>query len=160
MRAKILILCLSCAVLVDCSKQEENPSQATGEIKALFARWKTAFEAKDAPGARLVAYDIVPPLQFNGADAYRKDYADFFGQFAGPLHVDLPDMRIEANGDVAFAYGVERLTGKLTSGAPIDIWMRYTEGLKRTEGQWRVVHEHISVPVDMGSGKARLDLKP
>jgi hypothetical protein len=27
-------------------------------------------------------------------------------------------------------------------------------------GQWRVVHEHISVPVDLTTGKAALDLKP
>jgi ketosteroid isomerase-like protein len=52
------------------------------------------------------------------------------------------------------------MSGKLKDGTPIDMWMRYTEGLKYMNGQWRVVHEHISVPVDLTTGKAALDLKP
>ena len=80
--------------------------------------------------------------------------------FAGPLQMDLPDMHIEAGSDIAFVYGVERMRGKLTNGTPVDLWLRYTEGLKRIDGQWRVVHEHISVPVDLNTGKAVLDLKP
>ena len=168
MRAKLVVLCASCAMLLGCAKHEENAVQSKVEIKALFARWKTAFEAKDvngvmetyAPGSSLVAYDIVPPLQFKGADAYRKDYTAFFAQFAGPLHVDFPDMQIEAAGEIAFAHGLERITGKLTNGTPASMWVRYTEGLKRFDGQWRVVHEHISVPADLDTGKARLDLVP
>lgn len=168
MGPKLVIFCASCAMLVGCGRDHESASRSTAEIQSLFDHWKTAFEAKDvdavmrtyAPGAQLVSYDIVPPLQFKGADAYRKDYADFFGQFAGALHVELPDMHIEAGTDVAFAYGLERLTGKLTNGTPVDMWMRYTEGLKRIDGQWRVVHEHISVPVNLSTGRARLDLKP
>ena len=105
-------------------------------------------------------YDFVPPLQYKGADAYRKDYTDLFAQFDGPLHVEYPDMHIEAGASTAFAYGLERLTGKLNDGTPVDLWLRYTEGLKHINGQWLIVHEHISVPVDMATGKARMDLKP
>jgi ketosteroid isomerase-like protein len=168
MGVKFVILFSTCSMLVGCSRHSENASGSTAAIKSLFDNWKTAFEAKDvdgvmrtyAPGTQLISFDIVPPLQFKGAEAYRKDYSEFFAQFAGPLHVDLRDMQIEAGTDVAFAYGLERLTGKLTNGTPVDMWMRYTEGLRRIDGQWRVVHEHISVPVDLDSGKARLDLKP
>ena len=168
MGAKLLFLCASCAILVGCGKHQDSAPQSTAEIKSLFDHWKAAFQAKDidgvmqtyAPGAQLVSYDIVPPLQFKGADAYRKDYTEFFAQFEGPVRVDLPDMHIEAGADVAIVYGLERLTGKLTNGTPVDMWMRYTEGLKRIDGRWFVVHEHISVPVDLATGKARLDLKP
>jgi len=168
MRAGLIVFCASCAILMGCTERHENASRSTAEIKELFKQWKTAFEAKDvdgvmrtyAPGATLVSYDIVPPLQFKGADAYRKDYSEFFAQFAGPLHIDLPDMQIEAGRDVGFAFGLERLSGKLANGTPISMWMRYTEGLKRVDGKWRVVHEHISVPIDMATGKARLDLVP
>jgi len=170
MGAKLLI-CLSCTILAGCAKQipqVDRTAQSKREIQALFANWQKAFEAKDVtrsmqmytPGASLTAYDIVPPLQYRGFDAYRKDYEVLFAQFAGPLRVDFPDMHIEAGDDVAFAYGVERMSGKLTNGTPVDMWMRYTEGLKRIDGQWRVVHEHISVPVDLNTGKAALDLKP
>ena len=168
MGPKLVILCASFAVLAGCGRDQENASRSKAEIKALFQQWKAAFEAKDvdgvmrtyAPGATLVSYDIVPPLQFKGAEAYRKDYTEFFAQFAGPLHVEFPDMHIEAGGNLGFAYGLERLTGKAANGTPINMWVRYTEGLKRIDGQWRVVHEHVSVPIDMATRKARLDLVP
>lgn len=28
------------------------------------------------------------------------------------------------------------------------------------DGRWKVVHEHVSMPFDMETGKAMLDLKP
>jgi ketosteroid isomerase-like protein len=148
--------------------QQETPQDAQKEIGQLFAGWQKAFEAKDvkgvmaiyAPGNRLVAYDIVPPLQYKGAIAYEKDYETFFAQFDGPIHVELRDGHVEAGTDVAFAYGLERLTGKLKGGDPVDMWIRYTEGLRRIDDKWQVVHEHISVPSDLQTGKAMLDLKP
>ena len=157
-------------LLAGCMKQPPPPkADNVKQVQALFDHWKSAFEAKDvngvmsmyAPGDELVAYDIVPPLQFKGAEAYDKDYQSFFAQFDGPIHVDLADGHIEAGNDVAFAYGLERLTGTLKDGGtPVDMWIRYTEGLKRINGQWKVVHEHISVPADLETGKAELDLKP
>jgi ketosteroid isomerase-like protein len=166
-----LFICLSCTILAGCAKQAsdaDKSAQSKQEIQALFANWQKAFEAKDvagsmrmyAAGDQLTAYDVVPPLQYKGFDAYRKDYTDLFAQFAGPLQVELPDMHIDAGSDIAFVYGVERMQGKLANGTPVDLWLRYTEGLKRISGQWRVVHEHISVPVDLNTGKAALDLKP
>ena len=170
MKKRVIAAC-AFAFVTGCMKQPPPPDPAItakDDIQLLFERWKTAFEAKDvngvmamyAPGATLTAYDVVPPLQFKGADEYRKDYSSFFAQFDGPIHVDLPDMHIEAGTGAAFAYGVERLTGKLKDGTPVDMWLRYTEGLKYMNHQWRIVHEHISVPVDLTTGKARTDLKP
>jgi ketosteroid isomerase-like protein len=172
MRAKRFALFLSFVMFAGCMKEQPRPAVDTAksaeQIQQVFARWKTAFEAKDvngvmamyAPGATLTAYDVVPPLQFKGADAYTKDYGAFFAQFDGPIRVELSDDHVVAGADTGFAYGLERLTGKMTNGTPVDMWLRYTEGLKLIDGQWRVVHEHISVPVDLDTGKARLDLKP
>jgi ketosteroid isomerase-like protein len=169
MATKLFALC-AIALLSGCASQPKPFDQqaAKAELQQMYAQWAKAFEAKDvdgvmamyAPGDALTAYDIVPPLQFKGAAAYRKDYADFFASFAGGLQVEVPDMHIEAGPDTAFVYGVERMSGKLTDGTPVDMWVRYTDGLKRIGGHWRVVHEHISVPVDLATGKARLDLKP
>ena len=171
MGARLLILCASCALLAGCAKQttEQNSSSAAEQqINALLTNWQKAFEAKDvngvmamyAPGDALTAFDVVPPLQYKGADAYRKDYADFFAQFDGPPHLEFGDGHMEISGDLAVAYGLERITGKLKGGQPVDMWLRYTSTFKRIGGQWRDIHDHISVPVDLGTGKASLDLKP
>jgi ketosteroid isomerase-like protein len=168
MGAKFLAICAAGLLVGGCFKErpKDRRAEAVQQIRQLFDDWAKAFEAKDVDGVmtmyapNITAFDIVPPLQFQGADKYRKDYSEFFGQFSGPLHVETPNMQIEVSGDAAFAYGLERIAGKMTSGAPVDMWLRYTEGLKRIDGHWRVVHEHISVPADMASDKARLDLKP
>jgi len=138
------------------------------QIKALYDNWAKAFEAHDidgimavyAPGDKLIAYDIVPPLQFKGKDAYRKDYLEFLAQYDGPIHVEYRDMRILSSGDLGVIHAVERLSGKLKNGQPSDLWLRATSAVQKIDGKWLIVHDHISVPIDFDSGKAVLDLKP
>lgn len=170
MQAKLVPMCVLIS-LCACMKQPPPPDPAIGakrDIGQLLDQWKKAFEAKDvngvmamyAPGAALTAYDVVPPLQFKGADSYRKDYADFFAQFDGPLRVETRDDHLEASGTVAVAYGLEHISGKLKSGQPVDLWVRYTSAFRHINGHWLDIHDHISVPVDLNTGKAALDLKP
>ena len=168
MGVKFLTICAAGLLVSGCFKErpKDHSAESAQQIRELFNGWAKAFEAKDVDGVmamyapNITAFDIVPPLQFRGSDAYRKDYSEFFAQFSGPIRVETPNMQIEVSGDTAFAFGLERIAGKTARGAPVDMWLRYTEGLKRIDGQWRVVHEHISVPVDMASGKAAMDLKP
>jgi len=168
MGARLLSICAAGLLVSGCFKEKprDQSAEAAKQIRQLFDNWAKAFDAKNVDGVMVMyaptvtAFDIVPPLQFRGADAYRKDYSEFFGQFSGPVHVETPDMQIQVSGDTAFAYGLERLTGTTTKGDAVDMWLRYTEGLKRIDGEWRVVHEHISVPADMATGKAVMNLKP
>jgi ketosteroid isomerase-like protein len=37
---------------------------------------------------------------------------------------------------------------------------RWTTCYRETEGVWRIVHEQVSVPVEVKSGTAMLDLQP
>ena len=61
------------------------------EIRQLLDRWAKAVRTKDLPavmsiyepGEGLIAYDIVPPLQDSGFNAYKKDDQEFFDQFHG-----------------------------------------------------------------------------
>jgi uncharacterized protein (TIGR02246 family) len=146
-----------------------NPAEKNqAEIKALYDRWARAFEARDidgimavyAPGEDLIAYDVVPPLQYKGQNAYRKDYLQFLSQYDGPIHVEYRDMRILSSGDLGIIHTVERMTGKLKNGQQSDLWLRATSGVQKINGKWLIVHDHISVPIDFDTGKAVLDLKP
>jgi uncharacterized protein (TIGR02246 family) len=138
------------------------------EIRQLLDRWAKAFRAKDLngvmsiyePGNALVAYDIVPPLQYTGYDSYKKDYQEFMDQFQGPIEVEYPNVAVVAGDTVAFSHGLERITGTLKNGQKFDAWIRFTQGYRKTKGHWLAIHDHISVPVDFDSGKALLDLKP
>src|SRR3954451_9480855 len=124
---KLLVLALMIGSAASAQKNgyaQAASAKNNAEIKDLYDRWAKAFEAGDvegimsvyAPGDAVVAYDVVPPLQYKGKDAYRKDYQEFLNQYDGPVHVEYRDMRILSSGDVAFIHALERFTGKLKSG--------------------------------------------
>lgn len=145
-----------------------NQNKPEDEIRNLLTRWEEAFRAKDAkavmsvyaPGEVVVAFDIVPPLAKVGRDAYRQNYEDFFAMFSGPLKVELREVRIVAAGDVAFLHCFDRMSGTLRSGEQFDLWLRVTSGLRKIDGEWRIIHDHVSVPIYFETGTAALDLSP
>ena len=138
------------------------------EIRQLLDRWAKAFSARDLdgimsiyePGPGLVAFDIVGPLKYVGTDAYRKDYQEFLDLYQGPVDVEFRDLTIVAGDKVAFAHTLERISGTLKNGEKSEVWVRATECYRKTHGHWLAVHDHISVPADLESGKAALNLKP
>jgi uncharacterized protein (TIGR02246 family) len=151
------------------AKAGSASADSSADARDVFERWAKAFRARDidgvmavyAPGDALVAYDLVPPLQYRGKDAYRKDYEEFFTQYNGPLELEFRELRVVAANDVAFGHALERVSGTLKStGQRSDLWIRATSGLRKIDGTWLIVHDHISVPADLATGKAVLDLKP
>ncbi len=51
------------------------------------------------------------------------------------------------------------MTGTLSTGEEVDMWVRTTLGLKRVDGRWSMTHEHTSVPFGPDSYEARLNLQ-
>lgn len=137
-----------------------------GAIRAAIDRFANAFRAKDVDGCMavfapdIVSYDILPPLQAVGAEAFVKHWHEFFESYQGPLHAEFPDVIVAAGADVAFSYCLHRIAGTLKSGQKTDFWLRWTAGWRKARGKWLIVHEQVSVPVDFGSGKALMDLRP
>lgn len=165
---RILLLAALCLLVSSAISQNNKSKAGETEIKALYDRWAKAFEARDlddimtlyAPGDEVVAYDISPPLQYRGKEAYRKHYSDFLSLFDGPLHVEFRDMRVVSSGDVGFLYALERVSGKMKNGQSMDMWLRATSGAQKINGKWLIVHDHISVPTDFDTGKSLLTLQP
>jgi len=161
------VLIIACFLFLEMPKARTEANNEA-EVRQLLDRWAKAFRAKDLngimsiyePGQALVSYDIVPPLQYTGFEAYKQDYPEFLDQFQGPIDIEYRDLKIIASDTVAFSRGLERMTGTLKNGQKFDAWMRFTEGYHKTNGHWLVIHDHISVPVDLDTGKAALDLKP
>ena len=160
------VLAVACVLLVWIPKARTSANDKA-EIQQLLDRWAKAFRARDLngimsiyePGETLVGFDIVPPLQYIGFEAYKKDYQEFLDQFQSTIDVEYRDLNIVAGDTVAFSRGLERMTGTLKNGQKFDAWVRFTECYRKTNGHWLAIHDHISVPVDLDSGKAVLDLK-
>jgi uncharacterized protein (TIGR02246 family) len=163
--AGIFLFCAWLAIGVAVAQKKSNNDAA---VKAVYDQWAKAFEARDldgimavyAPGDEVIAYDLVPPLEYKGRDAYRKDYRQFLDQFASPVHLEFKGMRIVSGSDVAFVHTLEKFSGKMKNGQSMELWLRATSGLQKINGKWLIVHDHISVPANMETGKAEMGLKP
>src|SRR5580765_423550 len=79
----------------------------TAEIKALEHRLIDGIKAKDVKQIMscysddLFVYDVVPPRQYVGAAAFQKPWQGFLGMFEGPINVDVNDLMINSDGEIA-----------------------------------------------------------
>ena len=111
-----------------------------------------------APG--VVSFDLGPPLRHGGGDDFRKHLQAFFDAYDGTIVYELCELVVRAEAGLAFVHSLNRTAGTLRGGAPSSRWLRWTVCLVRIEDRWRIVHEHVSVPVDVPAGKALLELQP
>jgi ketosteroid isomerase-like protein len=146
---------------------KSSASTDEAQIRQRLESWTKALRAKDLDGLmshyaeEILVFDLAPPLQYKGAVAYRKNWADWFPSFQGSVGCEIRDLSVTTGGDVAFCHSLNRITGTRTNGENTDVWVRATVGFRKIGGKWMVTHEHFSVPFYMdGSGKAALDLKP
>ena len=106
-----------------------------------------------------VSYDLDPPLQHLGPD--KGALQAWFDTWDGPIGWAMGDLVVDVGGDIAIARGLGHMTGTKKSGEKVDLWTRVTMGFVRRGADWKITHQHNSVPFMMdGSFKAAIDLKP
>jgi uncharacterized protein (TIGR02246 family) len=166
--SKLAALAVVLALIAPTVGWAESDTKAEKEIKALGRQWVEAFRNKDAdaliklyvPGDSLVVFDVIPPRQYVGSEAYRKDFKEFFATFNGPIKLEVSDFQVKARGGMGWARNIQHVTGRDVNGKKIDLTVRVTDVYEKIDGRWLVVHEHVSVPVDVATGKADLQSKP
>ena len=145
---------------------ESGRTIAEAEIRALMEEQARAVRAGDVEGSvsnyapDVLLFDVVRPLQSVGSDAARKRLAEWFASIKGPIGYELRDLSITAGDDVAFGHSLNRVSATTTDGRKLDMWWRAPICYRRIDGAWMVTHEHASVPFDIASGRASLDLEP
>lgn len=144
----------------------QDAADETG-IRQRIDKLVEAVRAMDLEGLKplyapdMVTFDVQPPLQRVGAEAKLGNWADAFAAFQRPLGYEIRDLTITLGGDVAFAHGFGRLSGTLKNGnRTAGFWVRYTICFRKIDGNWLIVHDHASAPLDVGSGRALLNLEP
>jgi len=137
------------------------------QIRTLIEDRVTATRAKDVDGCMstsapdILLFDVVNPLQYMGLDGERQRLEEWFSQFQdGPIEYELRDLNITASDDVAFCHSLSHVSATTPAGQTIDMWWRATVCFRKVDGEWLVTHEHNSVPLDVKTGLASLDLVP
>ena len=144
---------------------ENAKALAEAQIRRLLDDWAGAIRAKDVAGvlahytADSVTFDLAPPLISAGADA--AGLQAWFATWHGPIAYEIRDLQVTVGDDVAFCQGLARLSGTKTDGEKPEVWFRLTLGLRKLGREWRIAHQHESVPFYMdGSYRAAIDLEP
>jgi len=144
-----------------------NTARSEAQIRELMNDWAHAVRSKDVNALMshyapdIMVFDLAPPLQYKGAEAYRKNLELWFPTFRGSIGLELRDLNIAASDDIAFCHSFNRITGIRTDDERTDVWARATVCCRKIDGKWRIVHEHQSVPFYMdGSYRAAVDLMP
>jgi ketosteroid isomerase-like protein len=114
--------------------------------------WTAAVRRRDIGGILLnhssdiVMFDVPPPFQAKGIEAYRKTWDLFFSWSNEPILFEISEMNITAGRDVAFVVAAMRCAEPGDAGAQKELDFRLTVGLPKIDGQWTITHEHHSVP--------------
>ena len=127
------------------------------DIAALEKRVAAGIEAKDAdavmanyiPGDSLVVFDLVPPRQYTGSDAYKKDWAGVFAGCADSPKFEISDLDITSDGKLAFSHSIQQFSCTDAKGNKMKMTMRATDAYRKVNGKWVIVHEHL-----VGAGRS------
>ncbi len=143
-----------------------QPSSEESEIQAILDTWTNAVRAKDATALtsaidpNVVMFDLIDPLQYTGAASLKQRAETWLGSFEGPIEYEIRDRKITAGTHVAFCHSLNHVNAINRSGQQIDMFWRATVCFEKRDGQWLITHEHSSVPFNMETMKASLNLKP
>ena len=73
---------------------------------------------------------------------------------------EISDLSIATDGNLGYSHSIQHVSGTDMKGQPLNLTVRVTDAYRKINGKWLIIHEHVSVPVDMETGKPDLSSKP
>lgn len=137
-----------------------TPSKDEAQIRERLSAWTRALRAKDLDALMalyapdVLTFDLMPPHQVPDAAHYRKNFERWFAAMPGPIDYEFHDLRIAQGDSVAFCHSLSRVKATRAHGEKADYWVRVTVGFQKRNGEWLMVHDHVSMPIDMETTKA------
>ena len=121
------------------------------KIQSFIENWAQAVRSRDIDAILshhspdIIMFDVPPPLQSKGIEAYRKTWELFF-KYAKPGVFDIQELHMTADENVAFCFALMKCEDKYKNTDYVPINFRLTIGLEKINDQWIITHEHHSVP--------------
>ncbi|MGZ3404641.1 MAG: YybH family protein [Phenylobacterium sp.] len=136
------------------------PPSDQAMIAALEKRFAAGVSAKNANRIMAVyakqglfVFDVTPPRQYVGWQAYKKDWETFIAAYPNPIKFTVSDLGVTVSGDVAYSHSIQTIESTDKAGAPNKLVVRVTDVYRKTGDAWWIVQEHVSIPVDLDTGK-------
>ena len=122
------------------------------DIRALIERWANAVHQQDLAtivarhATNLLMFDVPPPNELRGIDAYRDSWAPFFDHFKAGGVFAIERLDVTAGDRVAFATALLRCGTEEELRKNPTTRLRLTVGLRKEPDRWMIAHEHHSFP--------------
>ena len=157
-------LFLSTITMTATASSSPLPASDTPRIQALYDHFANAFRNCDVDGVMsfyvhdrsLFAFDLTPPSEHTGWDDYRNNRREFFLEMKPPIGFTINGLQIRTSGDVAYTHSVQQVNAPIVNGGSLRLRLRVTDVLRKIDGRWLIVEEHVSVPIDLATGAAVL----
>ena len=104
-----------------------NRSTDEAEIRDLVESWAKAVRTKDLEGilanhsSEILMFDVPPPDQSKGIEAYKKTWNVFVAWFQDSGVFDIKELNITAGDDVAFGTALMRCGGTEANGDKVEL---------------------------------------
>jgi uncharacterized protein (TIGR02246 family) len=142
-----------------------STTNAEAEIEQALASWTRAFCFKDLDSLMshyaddIIEFDVKPPLQNKGIAAVRNIFADCFPCFPDTFEIEIRDQRIFASGETAAIHRLTRVVCDDKNHPAAQNWLRVTAIYRKIEGQWKIVHDHVSFTFDFSKNSIAFGLE-
>lgn len=127
-----------------------NTQAEENQVRTLIESWAAAVRRHDLPAILahhdpdILMFDLPLPLQCRGIEEYKQTWDLFFKYNQPGGAFDVEELAITAGQDVAFATAIMHCSPG--PGSNSGFQFRLTMGLRKVNGDWRIVHEHHSEP--------------
>ncbi len=125
-------------------------------VRDIHEGWFADTEAKNLDGIMshiapdVVSYEHEAPLEYIGVDEVRAMCRSGLEQTTGQVTWTVPELNVVARDDVAVAWGLNHMTAQMPDGTLAEEWSRGTRVFRREDGEWVMVHQHVSYPREQG----------
>lgn len=92
--------------------------------------------------------------QLNGIDEYKNEWQKFSPYFSKEMKISRRNVKLYASEELAILHCHSKVENLAMKDKVMMPWCRTTLCLKKQNNQWRVVHQHISMPINMITGQA------
>jgi ketosteroid isomerase-like protein len=129
-------------------------TETDAEVRSVLKEWAEATRQSRRDdilkhhSANLVIFDVLPPMKYESAEAYRLSWDQWQPDTQGEVVFALENLTITNGNDVAFAHSFIRCGGTLPDGRTFQDLVRATFCLRKVDGSWVVEHQHVSKPYE------------
>jgi len=122
------------------------------QISEIIEEWAKAVREENINGIlanhsnNILMFDVPPPLQSKGIDAYKRSWNIFFSWSKKPVIFNINELEIITSNTVAYCHGIGQCMGIGSDDREESLKFRLTIGFIKEDGHWIITHEHHSLP--------------